>query len=167
MVIFILLLVSLFACFKWGDWKNWKLYYPTLLFYICGSLLENIVTNHKNLWLFYGSHSTDIYIDLVFDFLIFPCLIILFLSNYPQEKRKQFLHVFIFLLVMSLVEVILFLNGDLTYYNGWNVLWSVFVYMGIFPLLRIHYRNPLLAWFILLVLIAGGMIYFQIPLNSL
>jgi len=28
----------LFAAWKWGDWKNWREYYPTILFFIIGDL---------------------------------------------------------------------------------------------------------------------------------
>lgn len=34
------LLACLFilVCYKWGDWRNWKTYYPTILFLIAGTL---------------------------------------------------------------------------------------------------------------------------------
>lgn len=167
MTVFIMLLVSLAPCYKWGDWRNWKLYYPTLLFYLCGSLIENIITNNTHLWLFYGSYSADLLTDILFDFLLLPCVEILFLSNYPKGKLKQIFYYLAFLAAMSIFELVLFLSGEIKYYGSWNVVWSILVYAGIFPLLRIHFKKPLLAWLILFLFIAGGMFYFKIPLESL
>lgn len=163
----IMLIVFGVLCYKWGDWKNWKLYYPTILFYIIGNLTENIITNKKPLWLFYGLSPADRLADYMFGFLIFPCVIILFLSNYPKGKIKQIAFSSMFIFVMSFIELILYYCEELKYYHGWNVGWSVLLYIGVFPLLRIHYKNPLLAWLILFILIAGGMFYFKIPLMSL
>ncbi|WP_338448335.1 hypothetical protein R4Z09_19085 [Niallia oryzisoli] len=34
-------LLFLLAAMRWGDWLNWRMYYPTILFFIGGDLLKN------------------------------------------------------------------------------------------------------------------------------
>ncbi len=162
MALVILGIMSIGACYKWGDWKHWELYYPTLLFYNIGALTENIITNNKSLWLFYGSYSIDRLADYIFGFLIFPCIIIIFLSRYPKGILKQILFMLGFIVFMSFVELILYYIGELKYYNGWNIGWSILLYIGVFPLLKLHYKKPLLAMLVLVILTIGGSIYFGI-----
>lgn len=162
MTLVILGIISIGACYKWGDWKNWERYYSTLLFYNIGALTENIITNNKSLWLFYGSYSIDRLADYIFGFLIFPCIIIIYLSSYPKGRLKQILFMLAFILFMSFVEIILYYTGELRYYNGWNVGWSILLYVGVFPLLRLHYKNPLLAMLVLMILTVSGSLYFGI-----
>ncbi|MBS5784411.1 MAG: hypothetical protein KID04_16235 [Clostridium sp.] len=164
MTLVVLGIVSIVACYKFGDLKNWEKYYSTILFYNIGALTENIITRNKPLWLFYGTHLTDTIADYVFGFLIFPCIIIVYLSNYPKAKIKQVLYTFAFISFMSLVELILYGINDLQYYNGWNVSWSILLYVGVFPLLQLHLKKPLLALLVLFILTIGGLIYFKVPI---
>ena len=167
MTLAIMQIVFLGLCYKWSDWKNWKLYYPTMLFYIIGNLTEDIITCKKPLWLYYGSTSIDRLADYLFGFLIFPCVVILFLSRYPKGRMKQLAYLCAFIAVMSFVEIVLYSHGEIKYYNGWNLWWSILLYVGVFPLLRLHYKNPIWAWVILFALVAGGVFHFKIPLADL
>lgn len=45
----ILVLVFVIIAWKWGDWKNWKLYYPTILFMILGDFVYIFLTYKKPL----------------------------------------------------------------------------------------------------------------------
>ena len=138
-----------------------------MLFYIIGGLTENIITCQKPLWLFHGSYPVDRLADYIFGFLIFPCIIILFLSNYPKGRIRQIVYLFAFIFAMSLVEYLMYIYNEIEYYNGWNIGWSILLYVGAFPLVRLHYVNPFWAWLILFVLVCGGMFYFKIPLTNL
>ncbi len=40
------------AALKWGDWRNWKQYHPTILFYCIGDFLYNFILYNKPMWLF-------------------------------------------------------------------------------------------------------------------
>ena len=154
------------ACYKWGDWKHWKLYYPTLLFYMVGALTENIITAKKVLWLFYGSYPIDRLSDYIFGLLIFPSIEILFLSRYPKGFMRQLVYMLSFIGLMSLVELILYSTHLLVYYNGWTYGWSVLLYIGVFPLLRLHFKKPIVALVVLFALAIGGFIYFKLPLTA-
>lgn len=47
-----IIIISLFllACWKWGNWRNWKEYYPTILYFIIGDLSYKVLFYNKTLW---------------------------------------------------------------------------------------------------------------------
>ena len=167
MILFSMTILSIGLCYKKGDWKHWKQYYPTILFYIIISINESIITNKIVLWQFYGSSSFDQISDYLLEFVTFPCIIILFLSNYPQNRVRQMIYLASYIFVLSLSEYGFYISNEIKYYNGWNLWWSVLLYMVAFPLLILHYKKPLLAWPVVMTLTYGLMRYFKISLMSL
>lgn len=166
MGLFIIALISIFLCFKWGDWKHWRLYYPTILFYIICDFNHVILTPNKDLWLIHGFWS-DIWADYFVAFLIAPFVVVLFLSNYPEKRIKQVIYVLSYIAVFSTIEFIAQILNGIKYYNGWNLMWSMSLYVSAFILLRLHHRYPLCAWFIFALLNCLVIYYFKIPLASL
>lgn len=166
MALIIIAIILILLCYKWGDWKNWKLYYSTIIFSFAGVLTENIIRDEKKLWLIHGSFWSDTTADYFISCFIFPCIIIIFLSNYPKGIKRQIMYMLLFEISLSLIECITYINKGIFYYNGWSLMWSVFLYIGMFPLFRLHYKHPLLGWMVLFVLISGGLFYFNIPLSK-
>ena len=154
-------------CFKWGDWKNWKLFYPTILFYIISNLSYDILTYSKPLWLYGGSFWNDTFASYFVVFVSFPPLIILFLSNFPIKILKQVKYIVFWVLAMSFLEYIMHINGGIKYYNGWSIGWSVLFDFIMYPLLFLNYKKPLLSWIISIVLAFSLMFIFNIPFSSL
>ncbi|WP_442872800.1 CBO0543 family protein [Caproicibacter sp. BJN0012] len=160
-------IIAVYLCYKKGDWKHWKLYYPTILYYIIISINVSIITDEKPLWLFYGSSPIDRGCNYVLEFIVFPCIIILFLSNFPEQHLKQVFYLSSYILILSFCEMMFCITKEIVYYNGWNIWLSVILYIMTFPLLILHDRNPLAAWFISFLLIYGMITYFKIPINSI
>jgi hypothetical protein len=50
-------MISVCLCYKYGDWKNWKKYHATILFFILGILVCDLLTYNKPL------ETLDIVID--------------------------------------------------------------------------------------------------------
>jgi hypothetical protein len=42
--------IWILAAYKWGDWRNYKKYYPTILFMISGDLVYQFLTYDYPLW---------------------------------------------------------------------------------------------------------------------
>lgn len=154
-------------CFKLGDWKNWKSFYPTILYYIISDLTYNILTYSKPLWLYGGSFWNHTFADYFVAFLGFSSAIILFLSNFPKKTMKQLWYILFWVFVMSLQEHFIHIKGGIFFYNGWNLKWSILFYFVMFPLLLLHYNHPLLAWPLSIVLAFSVMLLFNIPFSSL
>lgn len=167
MALIVMSLVCIGLCYKWGKWKNWKIYYSTILFYIIGMLTAEIITDDKPLWLIKYSFWNNTLADYFIGYFIFPCIIILFLSNFPKHKIRQIAYIFIFVFVLSSVEYVAHIRKAISYHNGWTFVWSILLYIGMFPLLQLHYKKPLLAWLIFFTMVMIGSFYFKISLIAL
>jgi len=160
-------IVFIYLCFKWGDWRNWKSFYPTILFFIIANLSCDILTYSKPLWLYGGSFWDHTFADYFVAFFIYPSVIILFLSNFPKKILKQVWYIIFWIFVMSFLEHIMHINGGIRFQNGWSIGCSILFYLIMFPLLFLNYKKPLLSWFISIVLAFSFMFIFNIPASCL
>ena len=163
----ILAIMFIGLCLKWGNWRNWKLFYPTILFYIISDLSYDILTYSKPLWLYGGSFWNHTFADYFVAFFSYPSVIILFLSNFPKKFLKQVWYVIFWVFAMSILEYFMHINGGIKYYNGWSMGWSILFNFIMFPLLFLNYKNPLLSWIVSIVLAFGLIFIFRIPFSSL
>ncbi|WP_052488082.1 CBO0543 family protein [Gordoniibacillus kamchatkensis] len=92
-------LIFALAAWRWGDWKHWRKYYPTILFLIIGDLMNNFINYNRPFWTFtpnawekwlYPNHTI---ISLGVELIGYPSLVLLYLGNYPDGGRKQVLYV--------------------------------------------------------------------------
>ena len=166
MSLIILAAIFISLCYKWGDWKSWRLYYSTFLFYIIGALTAHILTSPKDLWLIHFSFWNNTFANYFIAFFIFPCIITLFLTYYPKQIFTQVVYILSYVFALSLIEYIAYIKKAIYYYNGWTFGWSVLLYLGMFSLFRLHYKSKGWAWFIFFLSIGAGVIYFKIPLSS-
>lgn len=162
----VIAIVFICLCFKWGDWRNWKLFYPTILFFIISNLSYDILTYSKPLWLYGGSFWNHTFADYFIAFFTFPSVIILFLSNFPKNL-KQVWYITLWVFGMSFLEYIVHIKGGIRYYNGWNLGWSILFNSIMFPLLFLNYKKPLLSWIVSIVLAFAFMFIFKVPFSSL
>lgn len=152
------------AAWKWADWKNWKNYYPTYLFFMTLSFMTEFVTYKHTLWnfcptLFLPNHTVG---SLFYAFTVYPATVLLFLSQFPKKCCwRQASYVALWVGIYSSIEAVALVVGGGSYYNGWTLWWSILVNVILFPTLRVHYSNPLLAWlmgglFSILILVIFG-----------
>ncbi len=150
---------------RYGAWKRWKEYYSTFLYAIIGDLGYNLLFYEKSLWE-YKNLVSHIFSDLLIAFIVFPCAITLFLTNYPV-KRKRALYILIWAGIHTALEYISCRLGNFVHYNNWNILWSMALYCIAFVLIRVHSVKPLLAWPISIVMAYSTMFFFHVPLGGM
>ncbi|WP_420489469.1 CBO0543 family protein [Neobacillus drentensis] len=163
----VLLCITLVVCcWKIGDIKNWRLYYPTILYLIVNNLLYIFFVNGKYfLWKlepdFLLNHTFSV---LVQTFINFPCIVILFLSYLPKNRKNQIMYLLISGVILVCIEGIMFIGEKITYHNGWNF-WSsiAFNFMWVI-MLRFHYHKPIPAWLVSFLFTAFFVIFFHVPL---
>jgi hypothetical protein len=161
----ILAVLLIAACYKWGDWKNWKEYYPTCLYYIIGDFSYNILFHDHLLWE-YGKLYTHTFSDYFDAFFVAPPTIILFLTHFPVKPIIKLLYTLCWVCVYTFIEYLSRTFGYIKYDYGWNIIWSFGVFCVLFPLLRLHYKKPLLAWPISLGFALLTLYIFHVPLSS-
>ncbi|WP_374978326.1 CBO0543 family protein [Neobacillus driksii] len=162
----LLCLTVILCCWKFGDIKNWKKYYPTMLYLVINNLLYCFFVGKKH---FLWRLEPDILLNFTFSilvqtFIILPCIAILFLSYLPKTQKKVILYLIITGSILAGIETIMFIAEKITYHNGWNYWWSVaFNFLWVI-MLRFHYLKPISAWIVSFLFTAFFIIYFHVPL---
>lgn len=162
MIVIILTVVLIAACWKWGAWRKWREFYPTILYVIIGNLAYDFVFSDWTLWV-YRSFMGATYVGLINDFLIYPSGVMLFLTHYPEGKWKQVGYILVWTVSSTLIEYISILLGGLEYFHGWSLLWSFLLFLGMFALIRLHYKKPLFVWPISLICGVAAALIFGLP----
>ena len=168
----ILFTTFIYTTYKWSDWRNWRLYYPSVLFFIICSLLYNLLYYNYPLWKFEPLPiierllPNNTLISITVSFTIFPCTTLLYLSHLPKGK-KELIYMLTWVLFYTLIELISIPCQAISYHNGWHLGYSIIFNIITFSILRIHHKRPLVAWgfvFIAIVIISA---YFKLPLDSI
>jgi len=161
-----LTMIVLAITWKWGDWRHWKQYYPTVLFWALGNYIYIALTIHNPLWKFTTIIPAPL-ADILMASVIFPCVILLFLPYFPKQSvLKKLLYICLWVFIFSLIELWALQIHHFAYFNGWKFTYSVVFNLGMFTLLQIHYKEPRWAWLISLITAVFIMTVFKIPLSS-
>src|SRR5699024_1080922 len=81
-------------------------------------------------------------------FIVYPCTVLLFLTNYPNTPMKRIFHIIKWAMIYFGVEWIGSMLGRITYENAWNLGWSFLFILTMFPMLRLHYKKPGVAYLV-------------------
>lgn len=138
---------SVWASYRWGDWRNWQKYQPTMMYFAIGNLLYNYLCAERMLWTLTPDWFGDTGLtELIYTFLTFPATALLFLTNFPQGRMKVFFHYVQWVLIYGGVEYIYSLTGRIEYQYGWSLGWSIIFNIIMFPMLKLFSVKPLLAY---------------------
>ncbi|RJQ24897.1 MAG: hypothetical protein C4589_12130 [Peptococcaceae bacterium] len=164
---FVVAFMAFFVAWKWGDWKNWQIYYPTILYFIIGDLVYIILTYNYPLWKCESVIVNNTFNDLLIAVVVYPSTVLLFLPYIPEKTTNQITYIVMWAIIYSVIEWVYYSLGYFSYHNGWNIGWSILFNFIMFPLLWLHYKKPLLAWPISMVLAFLVIIIFRIPFSSM
>jgi hypothetical protein len=161
-------LLFLVAAIKWGDWRNWKVYYPTILFFICGDLLKNSLLHDHRMWTYHELIFENIFfghliINLLVLAIIYPSTILIYLGRYPLKRWKQIYWTGFWIFVYMTYEVVYLQLHLIKYHYGWTIWWSLVFNVVTFILLRVHHKNPIVAWVASLIFIVFLWNAFNLP----
>ncbi|MBT2688191.1 hypothetical protein J7I93_08355 [Bacillus sp. ISL-47] len=142
----------LLAGYKWGDWKNWRDYYPTILFFIGGDLLKNFLFRNYPMWQYKETIFAENLlighpvINLMIMAIVYPATILIFLGHFPNERLKQAVWIGLWVFLYCSIE---FVNLQylhlIEHSNGWSIGWSILFNIFMFFIFRIHHKRPLMA----------------------
>lgn len=163
--------IWLFMLWKWGDWRSWQKYYPTILFFFIGDFIYlYLLSDHYPMWRYIPSEGdselgvTNSHISLSIMAIKYPATALIYLSKFPEHNIiKQILFIGFWVLLYTVNELIDVSFNLIKYYNGWNLIWSIIFNTVMFICLYIHYRKPLIAWFIAFAFILYLWITFDVP----
>ena len=158
---------SIIICYKLGDWRNWRKYYSTILFFILSSVVCIVLTYNHPLWLYLSVVINHTFTDLFISITVYPCTIMMFIPHMPRKIPKIILNISIYVAVYTIPELIAVKLGYFTYHNGWNI-WCTLIFNYImFPVIILHYKKPVYAW--LIALISPHILFFilKIPYSDI
>jgi len=166
--------IFLLAAIKWGNWRSWRDYYPTILFFIAGDLLKNFLLYNHWMWTYqetiFGENvlRNHTVISLLIMFVVYPSTILIYLGRFPKVRWKQISWVSFWILLYTSVEYInIHYLKLIRHHNGWNMWWSVLFNIVMFIMFKIHDKNPLLALGLSVVWILFLWNVFNVPIESL
>ncbi|GHH96945.1 CBO0543 family protein [Neobacillus kokaensis] len=159
------------AGLRWGDWKNWKRYHSTILFLWFGDLLYNILCYEYKMWEYNESImaenllSNHTVISLLIMFVAYPATILIYLGQFPKETSKSIIWILCWVALYSLIEYINLRYLDLvSHHHGWTIGWSILFNVMLFPMLRLHYKKPMIAMLVSIPIVLFFVIYFNVPI---
>lgn len=160
-------IIMLLCAWKWGDWRNWKSYYPTMLFFALGDFAYGLLTYNFPLWEFESPLLKTTYSDFLISLVFFPATVLIFIPHFPNGLKKQVPYILLWATIYTLIERVSYLLGFFSYHNGWNIGWSILFNLFMFPLLKLHHKKP--QWTILISIFIGFAVltYFKVPFSSL
>jgi hypothetical protein len=162
-----LILWSIIAAWRWGNWKQWKQYQPTMLFMALSSAMYDVLVNDADyyLWRYVGNfYFSEEMASLSYTVVAFPATALLFLSNFPEEKWKQVLHIVKYVAMYVILEMIGLHYGHISHAHSWNMWWSSWFNLVMFCILRLHHTRPLLAYAVSMCVATYLMFHFQVSL---
>jgi len=159
--------VSIIICYKFGDWKNWKNYYPTILFFILSNVVCIVLTYKHPLWLYESKILNGTFSDLLICITVYPSTIMLFIPHFPKKLTNIIAYVSFYVAIFTLPELIGMKLEYFSHHNGWNIWCTIIFNYIMFSILYLHYKKPLYAWII--ALISPHILFFimKIPYNSI
>lgn len=160
-------LFIIFATWKWADYKNWKKYHATMLFLPVTSLVYSLLSYSSGvfLWDVYPDLFNHAITDLMYVIILLPCTVLLFLSNYPRDSFKKVIYFLKYIFIYSAVEAFLFFAGRFKYEDGWSIWYSLIFYFLMFPAIIVHYKRPILAYIIFIIITVLGVWLFKLPIS--
>ncbi|MFD1039241.1 CBO0543 family protein [Virgibacillus byunsanensis] len=168
------LLIYVFIGWKFGVWKEFKRLYPTLLFFIIGDLLYQFLLFDYTMWMFHPVGTVDEGLGLNHTLIAigrmsiqYPVTIAVFLGRMTSEKKQQILSIILWIVIYNMSEFFFNYAGGLTYHNGWNYGWDIAFTLMMFPMLLIHYKNPIVAWLLVIPIVFGLWWIFDVPFSVL
>ncbi|WP_010283606.1 CBO0543 family protein [Bacillus timonensis] len=165
-------LAWLVALFIWGDWRNFKKYYPTFLFFLLGDFLYlYLLSDRFPMWTYTPQGVdqeiglTNTHISMSVMLIKYPATVLIFLGKYPGERTwvKQSFYILMWDAIYTVNEALDLFFGLIKYDNGWSLWWSVLFNLVMFSILRLHDVRPFRAWVASLLFVLFLWHIFNVP----
>ncbi|MCA1056664.1 hypothetical protein LCM10_16900 [Rossellomorea aquimaris] len=173
-MILVFLLFYTFLGWRFGNWKEFPTFYPTMLFFIIGDLLSQFLLFDYPMWKFQSSdfisqslHLNHTIIALLKMLIQYTSTVAIFIGRLPDTLPKKILWVLLWSGIYAITEGMTYAFGIMTYHHGWHFGWDLVFTVMMFTMLIIHHKNPILAWAASLPIIIALWVIFDIPYSVL
>lgn len=165
MHVLIAVLTILAICFR-GDYRNWKEYHAPMLYMAGSNLMYNFLCANYLLWKFnpdiLANHTIT---EVVYTLIVFTGTVLMFLNTYPTTLKRKVYHYATWIIIYVGFEIIFLYLGKIYYQHGWTLGWSALFVMVMFPMLRLFYKRPILAYVLSIPISIFLIYYFDVPVH--
>ena len=147
----LLFIIFIFLAYKWGDWRNWQKYYPTILYFGFCDLVHMCVYYNLPLWVHnstIGIRIPHTFINLSWLLIIYPATVLIYIYHFPKTLKKQIIYIGFWVIGYTLMELMLYMTKEIEYHNNWSIWASLLFNCGMFTILWVHFKKPIIAWVI-------------------
>ncbi|MGM0753547.1 MAG: CBO0543 family protein [Bacillota bacterium] len=173
-MIFVFLLCYALLGWKFGNWKEFYSYYPTLLFFIIGDLLSQFLLYDYSMWEFqtvtaFGDHINlnHTLISLCKMAVQYTATIAIFIGKLPSSFQGKVAWIMLWTGIYGVGEGLSHGLGMMTYHNGWHFGWDILFNIMMFTVLIVHHKSPIIGWIISFPIIFFLWLYFDVPYSAL
>lgn len=157
--------------FIWGDWRNWKRYYSTILFFTLGDFIYlYLLSDAYPMWRYDPPAAdkemglTNTHISFSIMAIKYPATVLVYLSHFPQGKLMRKVMYYLGWIVLYVVNEIIDLHfGLIDYFNGWSLWWSAVFNAVMFFILKVHLEKPIFAWLLSAIFVVFLWNHFDVP----
>ncbi|WP_419879243.1 hypothetical protein [Brevibacillus centrosporus] len=101
---------------RWGDWRHWKKYQPTILYLLLLNVHYYYITYHHRLWYLHPQWPLNSELICVLgELIVFTSTVLIFLGRYPEGKLFSLRWTGQWVCVHTLNEWLLCLTGTFRY----------------------------------------------------
>ena len=147
-------------------WKQFPKYYPNILYVALFNWLYYFLVRNKLLWELQSSIINRKTLKIIHICIINPLLILLYLSNLPNTFVKQFIYVIRWFTISTLVEGLFYKEGKISFYRGWNIGWSMVIYIKMYLFCLLFNKKPILTLILSIIDTIFLLLKFKIPVRK-
>ncbi|NIK11724.1 hypothetical protein FHR85_001107 [Alkalibacillus almallahensis] len=163
-IIFSLLLLALNIRKK--TWRNLPKYYHVLIYVSVFNCLYYVLCRDFPMWELKCKTLSARAVRILHILVVVPLLILLYLSNVPKSLSKQIVYICKWIIVSMFVEFIGQKLKLISFYNGWNLYWSILIYTKMYIYSMLMVKKPLLTWMISIVSTIFFLLMFKVPVKN-
>lgn len=156
------------AVFFKADWRNWRVFHPTLFYISYCNLLYDIICKKHYLWKYHPDFLLNhIITDIVYSIWILPCTVLLYISNYPNQEsfKKKLIYILKWIILSLAVELVFLKMGRLLLLNGYKFWMEPFFYFLMYTMVRLHHSRPIMTYGFSAIIIMFFIWVFHVPIS--
>ena len=147
-------------------WKQFPKHYPNILYVALFNWLYYFLVGNKLLWELQSSIINRKTLKIIHICIINPLLILFYLSNLPNTFVKQFIYVVRWITISTMVEGLFYKEGKIAFYRGWNIGWSMVIYIKMYIFCLLFNKKPILTLILSIIDTICFLLKFKIPVRK-
>jgi hypothetical protein len=145
-------------------WHHASQYIRSILHVIFFNSLYYFFCRDYLMWDFRSKVFKPITLRILHILLVNPLMLFLYLSKLPKKISQQVIHICRWITLSLLIEWIGQKKFKMIYFDhGWNIIWSLCIYVQMFILSLLVLKKPLITWSVSFVATGYLLFHFKVP----